>query len=1000
MWNMGAQISGASEGVLAISASKLAASIASMQYSKAIAKLPLDQRPQLSDLNKVVALELQGIKGGADLVAFGQSFVSGVSSIMDSVSKGDAQGAYNNFMKFQLGIMGQTGNALKFMDLFSKVGGGPGMTTLPPELSVIKDIVSTVDALQKAYKDYMASLGPLEQASVQYKARKAAYEDALWAFFRANHCPPLPPCPPPPKPPKPDPGPKQPSNPQQSVDPNAKLTTGVGAANFVRAGEPITYTVLFENQPTATLPAQEVVITDQLDSRLDWSSVELGNIGFNNVTIVVPPGVQTFTTNVSVTSDPNPVSVNGSLNPATGLLTWVIQSVDAVTGQSPSDPLAGFLPPDTTNAIGEGFVTYSVSSKTNVANGSVIYNQAQVVFDANAPLLTPIATNTIDSSAPLSTVTPLPSSISNMVFAVRWSGSDPGNGSGLQLYNVYVSTNGTDYVAWLVGTTNTSAAFTGVLHDTYSFYSVAVDNVGNVQSAPRAAEAVAQVVCGYSLNLYATNISAVAGIGSVTVSTTDGTCAWTTATNAAWLHILDGASGTGSGIVTYSAEENCSGSSRVGTMTIAGQTFTVTQNAGFSLSATAARVAANAGAGAVNVVAVNGDCSWSAYSTASWITILSGSNGVGDGTVQYSIATNSTAQGRVGAIQAAGRTFTITQAVNLVTLAATYNGLVFQANAPVQATSGTLKVVLSKKAVGAATLSLGGKSYSFQANFDAFGNATNSVPRATLSPVQVILHLDVVNGTEQITGTVSDQSTFTVQVLADRAQVYSAKSPTPWAGTYTCLLWPTTSSASVPQGIGFGTLKVNPSTGLGAFSGILGDGTVVSLSMPVSKYGTWPMYKLLYSNGGGAMGWVQINNSVARATVDWFKPAKPGAFYPGGFATTLSLTGHTHVAPTAGGQSVAGSWHVIMSGGNLPGGTVNPVTLTAQGAATVSAPNANKLKLKVVPATGAMSGSFVNSATKKTVAFKGLLLQSPYNEMAGFFSGTNQTGMVEILPGL
>ncbi|RLI01226.1 hypothetical protein DRO38_05415, partial [Candidatus Bathyarchaeota archaeon] len=44
-----------------------------------------------------------------------------------------------------------------------------------------------------------------------------------------------------------------------------------------------------------------------------------------------------------------------------------------------------------------------------------------------------------------------------------------------------------------------------------------------------------------------------------------------------WIHITSGSSGTGSGTVNYSVDEN-TGSARTGTITIADQTFTVTQS--------------------------------------------------------------------------------------------------------------------------------------------------------------------------------------------------------------------------------------------------------------------------------------------------------------------------------------------------------------------------------------------------------------------------------------
>jgi hypothetical protein len=98
-------------------------------------------------------------------------------------------------------------------------------------------------------------------------------------------------------------------------------------------------------------------------------------------------------------------------------------------------------------------------------------------------------------------------------------------------------------------------------------------------------------------------------------------------------------------------------------MTIAGTTFTVTQAAGsctFNLSATSASVPSTGStAGAVSVV-TGTSCSWTAVSNASWITITSGANGAGIGSVTYSVAFNPDTQ-RVGTMTIAGTTFTVTQ---------------------------------------------------------------------------------------------------------------------------------------------------------------------------------------------------------------------------------------------------------------------------------------------------------------------------------------------------
>ncbi len=53
-------------------------------------------------------------------------------------------------------------------------------------------------------------------------------------------------------------------------------------------------------------PAAQVVITNQLSANLNWSTFQLQQIYFNNAEIQVPPGLQDYTTQVYVATDPNP----------------------------------------------------------------------------------------------------------------------------------------------------------------------------------------------------------------------------------------------------------------------------------------------------------------------------------------------------------------------------------------------------------------------------------------------------------------------------------------------------------------------------------------------------------------------------------------------------------------------------------------------------------------------------------------------------------------------
>jgi len=165
--------------------------------------------------------------------------------------------------------------------------------------------------------------------------------------------------------------------------------------------------------------------------------------------------------------------------------------------------------------------------------------------------------------------------------------------------------------------------------------------------------------CTYSINPTSKSFAAGGGTDTVAVTTQAG-CAWTAMSNATWITITAGASGNGSGSVSYSVASNAGNPPRTGTMTIAGRTFTVDQSGcAYTLSASSQTFSSSGGNGGVNVTAASG-CAWTATSDAPWITINSGASGNGNGAVNYSVAAN-TGPPRIGTMTIAGRTFTVAQ---------------------------------------------------------------------------------------------------------------------------------------------------------------------------------------------------------------------------------------------------------------------------------------------------------------------------------------------------
>ena len=157
--------------------------------------------------------------------------------------------------------------------------------------------------------------------------------------------------------------------------------------------------------------------------------------------------------------------------------------------------------------------------------------------------------------------------------------------------------------------------------------------------------------CTYTISPTSSNLpSSIAASGNITVTAGAG-CNWTAVSNVGWVTIGAGASGTGNGNVTYNVAANTSTSPRTGTLTIAGNTFGITQPGAlctFTILPSSVNLSsAIATSGTVTVTAGAG-CTWTASSNAAWITLTAGTSGNGNGTVSYNVAANTGTASRTG----------------------------------------------------------------------------------------------------------------------------------------------------------------------------------------------------------------------------------------------------------------------------------------------------------------------------------------------------------------
>ena len=387
--------------------------------------------------------------------------------------------------------------------------------------------------------------------------------------------------------------------------------SGNGNVNFTVAGNSGT-------ARTGTIAIGELSVTIQQASG-GTSPPPACTVSLQPVSASVPAA---GATGISITV----TAPSGCSRPATSNATWITVTSGA-TGS------------------GNGTVTLSVAANTGSArNGTVtIGGQTFTVNQAAATQTCTVSINPTSQSVPAAGITGLSVTVtapsgcsrpatSNATWITVTNGAT-GSGNGTVTLNVAA---------------NTGAARIGTVTIGGQLFTVN-------QAAP--------TVCTYTINPNAVTVGDDGARDlTVTVSTGSG-CPWTATENAGWLDIDSGKSGTGSGSVTFDVSSH-NGSTRTGTLTIAGQTFTVTQvQCSATLSPQSQPVSALGGSFTVSVTTQIG-CEWQAIESLSWVTINSGNSGTGSGTVSYTVLPN-IAGARSGNISIAGATLTVNQAAVL-----------------------------------------------------------------------------------------------------------------------------------------------------------------------------------------------------------------------------------------------------------------------------------------------------------------------------------------------
>ncbi|MCB2153889.1 right-handed parallel beta-helix repeat-containing protein [bacterium] len=183
----------------------------------------------------------------------------------------------------------------------------------------------------------------------------------------------------------------------QPTDPNEKQAPlGWGVYHIVERDDELVYTILFENKPEATAPAQEVFITDDLAADIDWTTFRVQELGWGDQQMSFPERPAAINEYVSIAdyrADVGAewlVNIRGSVDDTSGRVDFTFRTLDPETEELPLDTLAGFLPPNDETHRGEGYIVFSVKPKDTTATdlSVTIRNIATIIFDLEDPIVT------------------------------------------------------------------------------------------------------------------------------------------------------------------------------------------------------------------------------------------------------------------------------------------------------------------------------------------------------------------------------------------------------------------------------------------------------------------------------------------------------------------------------------------------------------------------------------------------------------------------------------
>jgi hypothetical protein len=274
------------------------------------------------------------------------------------------------------------------------------------------------------------------------------------------------------------------SSPVAPHEPNEMLGyTSPSGSHYI--GKDITdvyYTICFENDSAATSPANVIILTDTIDG------------GVHDLNTFVPTRVKIGDVEAQLSGEPNFIQtvdmrprinciaqIECDYDNQKGTAVFTLTSLDPMTLEPVTDHNQGMLPPNGIGNYGQGEMSFNISLKEGLPDGTVIKNHADNIFDNEEPVFTPDWENIIDAVNPTSRALSC-ELVNDSTAAVTIESHD--NLSGPWRYDVMVQYGeGSDWFAAARAVPADSVAHVRVYEGIdHNFCVVLTDSAGNVEN--------------------------------------------------------------------------------------------------------------------------------------------------------------------------------------------------------------------------------------------------------------------------------------------------------------------------------------------------------------------------------------------------------------------------------------------------------------------------------------------------------------------------------------